>query len=109
MKRMRPTVGDGITAAERLKKVLQKRPDIHVHNVFLFGSVARNESHPWSDIDVAVVCDQFDRSKVKEAMTFYALDPGRDVRMSLVVLHPEDMQNKYLTIAREIEREGLPV
>lgn len=107
MKRKKPTFQDGINAAERLKKAIRKRKDIHLHTVYLFGSVARKEPHEWSDIDIAVVCDQFTPSRVKEARTFYALDPERDVRISIVVLHPEDLENRYLTIAQEIKRDGI--
>lgn len=109
MKGKKPTMRDGIRAAERLKQAIQKRQDIRLHHVYLFGSVARKESGKWSDIDIAVVCDQFDKSKVREVMAFYALDPGRDVRMSLVVLHPEELQNKYSTIAQEIKKDGVAV
>lgn len=109
MKRKPPTFKEGILAAERLKKAIEKRKDIKLHGVFLFGSVARKESHEWSDIDIAVVCDPFERSKVKEAVTFFALNPERDVRMSIVVLHPKEMENKYFTIAQEIKRDGVAV
>ncbi len=107
--RNKPTFLEGTSVAERLKKAIQKRTDIRLHHVFLFGSVAKKAAHEWSDIDVAVVCERFDRSKVKEARTFYALLPQRDVRMSLVVLHPEEMENKYSTIADEIKKDGVEV
>lgn len=109
MKRKKPTYNDGICAIERLKKAAQKRSDIHVHNVFLFGSVARDEAHEWSDIDIAIVCDPFEISKVKEARAFYALDPGRDIRISIIVLHPEEFENKYSTIAQELKKDGISV
>ena len=107
--RNKPTFQDGKSVAERLKKAIQERPEIHLHHVILFGSVARKESHEWSDIDVAVVCDRFERSKVKEVRMFYSLIPERDVRLSLVVLHPEEMENKYSTIAGEIRQDGVEV
>ena len=107
--RSKPTFLEGRSVAERLKKAIQKRPDIRLHHVFLFGSVARKESHEWSDIDVAVICDRFEHSKVKEARIFYSLIPDRDVRLSLVVLHPEEMANKYSTIAGEIKQDGVEV
>ncbi len=107
--RSKPIFQQGKSVAERLKKAIQKRKDIRLHHVFLFGSVARKSSHEWSDIDVAVVCDSFDPSKVKEARALYALDPDRDVRLSLIVLHPDEMDNKYSTIAHEIIKDGVEV
>ena len=32
---------------------------IHLKKIVLFGSYSRNEQHKWSDIDVAVVADEF--------------------------------------------------
>jgi predicted nucleotidyltransferase len=107
--RSKPTLQEGKSVAGRLKKAIQKRKDIRLHHVFLFGSVARKAAHEWSDIDVAVVCEQFDPSKVREARVFYSLFPQRDVRMSLVVLHPEEMEDKYSTLAEEIRKDGVEV
>ena len=33
---------------------------IHLRKVFLFGSFAKGTQHEWSDIDVALVADEFD-------------------------------------------------
>jgi uncharacterized protein len=109
MKRKKPTYSDGIRAVERLKKVALKRSDIHIHTLFLFGSIARDQAHQWSDIDIAIVCDPFEQSKVKEVRTFYALDPERDVRISIIVLHLEEFENRYSTIAQELKRDGIVV
>ena len=32
---------------------------IHLNKIVLFGSYSRNEQHKWSDIDVALVADEF--------------------------------------------------
>ena len=36
-----------------------KRSGIHLRKVILFGSYAKNNQHRWSDIDVALVADEF--------------------------------------------------
>ncbi|MEO5600477.1 MAG: nucleotidyltransferase domain-containing protein [Cyclobacteriaceae bacterium] len=36
-----------------------KRSGIHLKKVILFGSYSRNRQHQWSDIDVALVADEF--------------------------------------------------
>jgi predicted nucleotidyltransferase len=33
---------------------------VHLRKVFLFGSFAKGAQHEWSDIDVALVADEFD-------------------------------------------------
>ncbi len=104
-----PSFQDGMHAAKCLKNAISKRKDILVHEVILFGSVARNDVHEWSDIDIAVICEPFETSKLREVMTLYALHPERDVRISIVVLHPEDMKNKYLSIAQSVEEDGVVV
>ena len=36
-----------------------KLSGVHLTKMVLFGSYSRNEQHKWSDIDVAVVADEF--------------------------------------------------
>lgn len=36
-----------------------KRSGIHLNKVVLYGSYARNQQHQWSDIDIALVADEF--------------------------------------------------
>jgi predicted nucleotidyltransferase len=37
---------------------------IHYKRVILFGSYARNEAHKWSDIDLALVSDDFSKHRL---------------------------------------------
>ena len=36
-----------------------KQSGVHLNKMVLYGSYSRNEQHKWSDIDVAVVADEF--------------------------------------------------
>ena len=36
-----------------------KSHGVHLHAVFLYGSFAKGTQHEWSDIDVALVADEF--------------------------------------------------
>lgn len=36
-----------------------KATGVHLKKIILFGSYARNKQHEWSDIDVAMVADEF--------------------------------------------------
>jgi uncharacterized protein len=47
-------------AIELVRRFAQEvRERVRLREVILFGSFARNEQHPWSDIDVALVSDDF--------------------------------------------------
>ena len=49
------------TVIGHLKKLAAeiKESGIHLKKVVLYGSYSRNEQHEWSDIDVALVADEF--------------------------------------------------
>lgn len=46
---------------DRLKKLAAeiKESGIHLNRLILFGSYSRNEQNKWSDIDIALVADEF--------------------------------------------------
>ena len=47
---------------------------INIKRAFLFGSFARNNQHEWSDIDVALVADNFIGLSVVDADPFLKLN-----------------------------------
>jgi len=58
------------------------RLGVHFKKVILFGSYARNTPHKWSDVDLALVSDDFkdmgwdDRSKISRAnIKFVDIEP----------------------------------
>ena len=53
-----PTKRTAIKTVERFVKEV-KSSGIHVRKAFLFGSYAHGKPHKWSDIDVALVADEF--------------------------------------------------
>ena len=101
-----PSKQDGLRIAKALKQQLSQLP---ISDVILYGSVAKNKATKDSDIDIAIVTQPFARSKIKEVRAMYEQSPTLDVRVELMVLHPEDMENRYLTIAQEIKRDGIVV
>ena len=98
----------GLKVARSVRERLQKFSH-PVRQVFLFGSCATDSPHAQSDIDVAIVADPFARSKVKEVVAFYGAIRDLDTRIELIVLHPSDIGDPYLTVAREIDRNGIAV
>jgi predicted nucleotidyltransferase len=99
---------EGITLARRLKDRLQTA-GYPVHQVYLFGSVAKGTTHPGSDIDVAILCDAFLPTRHEENMAVRRLRRNLDRRIEPVCLHPEDFENRYSTIVQEVKRHGIAV
>lgn len=109
LRRIPPTRQQGIEAARRLKKLLRAK-GFPVRAVFLFGSVAKGTTNEWSDIDVAVVHDPFGQNRSEELRSMCQAEIGTDLRNTEVLyFHPEDLDDKYSTIAREVNTNGIPV
>ena len=51
------------TILERLKKFFRKTAEIQ--EVYLFGSVARNDHLPWSDIDLLILSKSPEKIRIK--------------------------------------------
>ena len=97
---------DGVALARALKQKAQEER-LPVRAVYLFGSVARDEAHAWSDVDIAVICDPFLPTRHEEDMVLRRLRRDIDVRISPISLHPEDLRNKYFGLAQEVRRNGI--
>ncbi len=99
---------DGLRIARQVKKVLHER-GYPIRRVILFGSVANNQAHDGSDIDIAVVTNPFKQSQLEEGVDIHLASMDVDLRIETVTLHPEDFQRPFCTLAREIERTGADV
>ena len=108
MKHITPTKEIGIEVARNLKKTLRKN-DIPIVDVLLFGSLARNNTHKWSDIDIAVIHQPFANAKMQERRTIRRLHQDRRFPVDILCFHPEDLENKLLGIAQEVKKHGIPV
>jgi predicted nucleotidyltransferase len=75
---------------QALHEALQANPQ--VRSAWLYGSVARGEDTPHSDIDIAIVT-QDDGPGVADAVreALQALEERWDVHLSVVVLAPSDV------------------
>lgn len=100
------TQQEGIRIAQKLKQLLLER-GYPIRDVLLFGSVAAKKSTTWSDIDVAILCDPFLKSKHEENVEFLLACKQVDLRIQTVCLHPEDFENRYFGLAREIKQHGI--
>ena len=99
---------EGLRIAREVKTLLLKR-GFPITRVVLFGSVAKGKAHEQSDIDIAVITTPFRKSRMDERVDIHLASMDVDLRVETVTLYPEDFQNKYFTLAREIERTGVEV
>ena len=106
MKRPPLTPRYGRNILKIIKERLERSPYPFV-NVLLFGSCAQGKATLESDIDIAIICNPFDRSRVKETVAFYGLLRDLDTRIEIIVLHPDDLENRYSTIVQEVKRHGV--
>lgn len=87
------------------KKSLQKEK-VDFNAIYLFGSYAKEKQHDYSDIDLAVVSDDFGKDFTKESVL---LNKIADKVNLLIQAHPfnsEQIQDKYSTFASEIRKYG---
>ena len=80
---------------------------ISLRQVILFGSFARNEQREWSDIDVALVADEFSGFRPEDVRLF--LRPlARHVDIEPHPFRPEDFTD-WNPFVEEIKRTGIVV
>jgi predicted nucleotidyltransferase len=90
---------------EQLKQRLRRRFGDRFEGLYLFGSRARGDAEPDSDVDVAVVLDQampqpFDLTReIIEDTYDLLLETGYYIPLA----HP------YPRISRAVQREGIPI
>lgn len=97
---------EGLRVAKRFKKLLIER-GYPVRRVVLFGSVAKGTARPDSDIDIAVITEPFHESRMREGGDILLLSKDIDLNIETVTLHPEDFDQPFFTLGREIERTGV--
>ena len=90
---------------KRLKKELADQFDIS--QVYIFGSVAKNSAKDFSDIDVAIVSDQFGRDYWEERKKVSDIAARVDDRIEVHLFSCEDFSNQYDTLVSEIKKYGV--
>jgi len=86
---------------------LLKRKGIKVSQVILFGSHAKGNAKPDSDIDIAVISSQFGRNSLKEMMLLRKLALQIDSHIEPLPFSPQDMEDPYSTLSQEIKKYGV--
>ena len=110
-----PVKRSKLITAQEAKKLVRRLQDklqqehIPVHEVMIFGSIAKGDQHRWSDIDVAIICDPFLPTRHEENMVIRKLRRDIDLRISPMCIHPVDFEAPYWRLPREIRSHGIPV
>ena len=95
-----------------LKKIykfldLLRGKKIRISQAILFGSYARGKQTLDSDIDIAIISNQFGVDNMKEMTFLRKLSIQIDSHIEPIPLSPEDLEDRYSTLAQEIRRHGL--
>lgn len=90
---------------------LREQLDDQMLSVLLFGSRARGEAHPDSDIDVAVIVEQND-PKISKAIRYLAVEVWLEYGLYLSTCvwsrtHWQQLQTLQTRLYRNIQQEGV--
>ena len=82
--------------------------NIKPKHIILFGSYAKNKAHVDSDIDVAVVVKESDKSLVQsKKRDLMYLASKTHLKLEPHFMTEKDYNNKYLSLPVEIKKYGL--
>ncbi|PIY69283.1 nucleotidyltransferase domain-containing protein [Candidatus Roizmanbacteria bacterium CG_4_10_14_0_8_um_filter_39_9] len=90
---------------EAFVKVLQ-RQGIQISKIILFGSYARGTADEASDIDLAVLSNNFGKDSIEEAMVLSKLSWQVSDRIEAVPLAPKEISRLYHPFIGEIQKYG---
>ncbi|MBI3995466.1 MAG: nucleotidyltransferase domain-containing protein [Nitrospirae bacterium] len=96
----------------KLKTSLAKIYGERLKGLYLYGSYARGEERTGSDLDVAMILDQFERpwfeiQRTGQLVSDLSLEYGTTI--SLIPLRVTDWKEKQKSLVRNIQREGVAV
>jgi predicted nucleotidyltransferase len=95
-----------------LKEALQKRYGIKLKSIMLFGSYARGEQKVGSDIDIAIILDDFSHACTEIERTgdiVSSISLKFDILISLVPIKEKDWHKRKTTLISNIKHEGVAI
>ena len=90
---------------KRYIKIL-KDNKISVKKIILFGSFAKQKTHEFSDIDLAVISDQFGKDEIAEMMKLKKLSIRVSNRIEPIPLSEDYFSMKLHPLIGEIKKYG---
>ena len=97
-------------AIKIIKKFVRalKKEGISVEHVILYGSYAKGKARPDSDIDVAIVSNNFGRDRVEEGMTLFKIAGNIDSRLEPVPISSYAYKNDtWVPLIYEVREKGI--
>lgn len=89
---------------------LLENDDISVRKALLFGSFAKGENRKGSDIDVAIVSEQFGHNRIKEGQLLFKKARLIDSRIEPIPVSVYDYENNDDSpILYEIKKSGIEI
>ena len=89
--------------------LLLKKQRIPVERAILFGSYAKGDPKPWSDVDVCIVSKDFGKKPYEEMVLLQKLTINVDPLIEPHPYHPTDLKDKWDALACEINKYGITV
>lgn len=83
-------------------------PQVRLQKVVLFGSFARGNAHEWSDIDFALISNDFQKMSHSQRIAFLVTKlKGIDSRIEVLTYSLDEYEiASHLTFLGEIKRTG---
>lgn len=79
---------------------------IKIDKIILFGSYAKGKNNKNSDIDLAVISNEFGKDQIDEMMFLSKLSWQASDRIESIALTPDDMKSRYHPLIGEIKKYG---
>ncbi len=83
-----------------------EKSQIHIVEAIIFGSYAKGKAKPESDIDIALISDDFTGDRFEDRRKIIPLRRIIDSRIEPIPFRPEDFNNGG-ALAEEIKRTGM--
>lgn len=96
------------TPANLIKKYHQAllKANIPVEKIVMFGSYAKGNPKPWSDLDICVVSKIFGKNNYDETVLLNQLTSKVDSMIEPHPYNPSDLENPFDPLAYEINKTG---
>ncbi len=85
-----------------------EKNQIHIKSAIIFGSYAKGNHNEWSDLDVALVSDDFEGIRFNDRQKIARITLDVDYRISPLTFKTEDFTEEDL-FAQEIMKTGIKI
>jgi len=108
-----PPASDVAVVLREIKQTVSAIAGPRLASLVLFGSRARGDWDPGSDIDVAAIVEQLTRAEHTRILdAVCAVEARHSIPVSFLLLSADDfrkLKERERRIAQDIEREGIPL